>query len=321
MCTDTEQNAQNAQTAGVPEKISESDVHKNTLSKSEKGFRVVITGKGGAGKTTISAVLSHLFARRGWNTLAVDEDPQMNLPYAIGIPKEESDKIIPLTKNLDYVEEKTGARPGDGWGLMLSLNPDVSDVVERFGITGPEGVNILVMGTVVQAAAGCLCPENALLDSVMRYISLRENEVILMDTQAGVEHFGRALAKGFNQALLVTDPTFNSVQVVKHAAKLAKDLNIPYVHLVVNKVRSERDIKKVNDILGDTVNLFTEQFYLPYEEKLIEYEPGVGPVIDMEPPTAFIDRLEEVQRKMEIYGRGNFTLLPRQGIYTDSEKE
>jgi len=301
MCIDTERNEKNA---GVPEKISESDIDQNTSGESEKGFRVVITGKGGAGKTTISAVLSHLFARRGWNTLAVDEDPQMNLPYAIGIPKEESDKIIPLTKNLDYVEEKTGARPGDGWGLMLSLNPDVSDVVERFGVIGPENVNILVMGTVVQAAAGCLCPENALLNSVMRYINLRENEVILMDTQAGVEHFGRALADGFNQALLITDPTFNSVQVVKHAAKLAKDLNIPYVHLVVNKVRSEKDIKKVNDILGDTVHLFTEQFYIPYEEKLIECEPGVEPVIDMEPSTAFIEKLKELQRRMERYGTG-----------------
>jgi hypothetical protein len=68
---------------------------------------------------------------------------------------------------------------------MLTLNPDVSDVVERFGIKGPDGVNILVMGTIVQAATGCLCPENALLESVVRYINLREGEVILMDTAGG----------------------------------------------------------------------------------------------------------------------------------------
>ena len=204
----------------------------------ERGFRVVITGKGGVGKTTITALLSHLFAQKRFTTLAVDEDPQMNLPYAIGIPREDSEMIVPLTRNLDYVEEKTGARPGEGWGLMLRLNPDVSDVVERFGVKGPEGINILVMGTVVQAATGCLCPENALLESVVRYINLRDNEVILMDTQAGVEHFGRAIAQGFDQALLVTDPTFNAVQVVKHSAHLAKELGIPSVHLIINRVRS-----------------------------------------------------------------------------------
>ncbi|PKL60159.1 MAG: carbon monoxide dehydrogenase, partial [Methanomicrobiales archaeon HGW-Methanomicrobiales-4] len=172
------------------------ELQKQTHS-SDKGFWVVITGKGGVGKTTITAILSHLFARNGLNTLAVDEDPQMNLPYAIGIPT--SDEIISITRNLNYIEEKTGARPGVGWGLMMSLNPDVSDVVERFGMKGPGGVNILVMGTVIQAATGCLCPENTLLDAVVRYINLREGEVILLDTQAGVEHFGRALARGFNQ--------------------------------------------------------------------------------------------------------------------------
>lgn len=273
-----------------------------THKKNEKGFRVVITGKGGAGKTTTTAILSRLFARRGFNTLAVDEDPQMNLPYAIGIPKEESDKIVPLTKNLDYVEEKVGARPGEGWGLMLSLNPDVSDVVERFGVKGPDGVNILVMGTVIQAATGCLCPENALLDATVRYINLREGEVILMDTQAGVEHFGRALAQGFKQAVLITDATFNSVQVVKHSALLAKELNIPYIHLVINRVRSDKDITKVHNILGETVSYITEEFHLPYEEKLLEYEPNVGPLIDYDPGLSFVTELKHLQNSLEKYG-------------------
>jgi CO dehydrogenase maturation factor len=113
---------------------------------STQGFRIVITGKGGVGKTTITSLLSHLFAGRGYSVLAVDEDPQMNLPYAIGVSPEDAESIVPLSKNLDYIEEKTGARPDSGYGLMFSLNPDVSDVVERFGMKGPNGVNILVMG-------------------------------------------------------------------------------------------------------------------------------------------------------------------------------
>lgn len=263
-----------------------------------QGFRVVITGKGGVGKTTITAILSHLFARDGFNTLAVDEDPQMNLPYAIGIPI--SDEITPITENLNYIEEKTGARPGAGWGLMMSLNPDVSDVVERFGMKGPGGVNILVMGTVVQAATGCLCPENTLLNAVIRYINLRENELILLDTQAGVEHFGRALARGFNQALLVTDPTFNAVQVVKKSVRLAKDLDIKYVHLVVNRVRSEKDIGKVHEILGETKDLFSGMFYLPYEPEMLECEPDVRGIIGT--GSGFAEGVEEIREVLERYG-------------------
>ena len=271
----------------------------------KKGFRVVITGKGGAGKTTVTAMLSHLFARKGYNVLAVDEDPQMNLPYAIGIPMEEGNKIIPVTKNLDYVEEKTGARPGEGWGLMLTLNPDVSDVVERFGIKGPNGINMLVMGTVVQAATGCLCPENALLDAIVRYINLRENEVILMDTQAGVEHFGRALAQGFKHTVIVTDSTFNSVQVAKHAAKLANDINIPHLYLLINRVRSNdsSELEKVKRIMKDKMDMFDEVFELPYEEKLFEYEPNVMPLLDMNPPLGIVEKVNELAEALEKYDK------------------
>jgi len=280
---------------GVAQKI-----RRNTRKGNESGFRVIITGKGGVGKTTITALLAHLFAQKGFTTLAVDEDPQMNLPFAAGIPREESDRIIPLTKNLDYVQEKTGVRPGAGWGSMLTLNPDVSDVVERFGIKGPGGVNILVMGTIMQAATGCLCPENTLLESVIRYINLREGEVILMDTPAGVEHFGRSIAQGFNQAVLITDPTFNAVQVVRQSAHLAKELGIPTIHLVINRVRSENDIRKVQEILGDTMDLFSEQFYLPYDEDLIVCEPDVVPLLNSASP--FMERLITLQKTLENYG-------------------
>jgi len=267
-----------------------------------EGFRVVVTGKGGVGKTTITAALAHLFARKGYTALAVDADPQMNLPFAIGVPTDRSEEIVPLTENLDYIEEKTGARPGAGWGLMLKLNPDAADVVDRFGVTGPGGVKILVMGTVVQAATGCLCPENTLLDAVVHAITLRKGEVILMDTQAGVEHFGRSLAKGFSQALLVTDPSFNALTVVKHAAALARELGIPHVHLVVNRVRSDRDMERVREILGSDIALFTELFWLPYDERLLACDPGVLPLLSWSPPPPFLRELVRIRDTMEKYG-------------------
>lgn len=266
---------------------------KKRAPKEVKGLRIVITGKGGAGKTTITAILAKLIKRDDFGVLAVDGDPQINLPYALGIPPER--EIIPLSKNFDYIEEKTGARPGESWGLMLSINPDVRDVVERFGMTTEDGINLLVMGSVVQAATGCLCPENALLDAVVRFISLKEGEVILMDTQAGVEHFGRALARGFKQAVIVTEPTFNAFQVAKHSLELSRGLGIPYVHLIVNKVRSEEDVARLKNIAGKYLHLFDEVFYLPYYEKLLLYEPDISPVLDEDSPY-----MNEIRRIKEV---------------------
>ena len=235
--------------------------------------RIVITGKGGAGKTTLTATLSLLLAQKT-HVMAVDADPQMNLPYSLGIPRDIIDRIIPLNMQVDYIEEKTGARPGSGWGEFLSLNPDVSDVVERFGIKINDNMSILVMGTLHKSAIGCLCPENDLLDAVVRHVSLRKNEVILMDTEAGVEHFGRAIAKGFGHAIVVTDVSFNSVQVANSAMKLAWDLGIKYIHLVFNRVGS--DTSPVNILLKniDVDFPFTVDL-IPYDNNVNTIDPSV----------------------------------------------
>ncbi len=259
----------------------------------EEGFRVVITGKGGVGKTTMTALLARLLARSGYRVLAVDEDPQMNLAHALGVPKGIRAKIVPLNKNLDYIEEKTGARPGTNWGLYFSLTPDVRDVVDRFGVVGPDGVMLLVMGSVVQAAAGCLCPENALLDAVIKYINLRKGEVILMDTQAGLEHFGRALARGFKQAVVLTEPTYNSVQVAVDAAKLARQLGVEYIHLVINKVKKNAQVKKVESILNELgFNDFTTRTIIPYDEIVEEYDPEIEAILGNPESTTYQKAIE-----------------------------
>jgi CO dehydrogenase maturation factor len=244
-------------------------------------FRVVVTGKGGVGKTTLTAVLARLLARHGHGVLAVDADPQMNLPYALGLPREQAHRLVPLNRNADYVEEKTGARPGSGWGLFFRLNPDVRDVVERFGVVGPDQVRLLVMGTLIQPAAGCLCPENSLLAAVVNAMTVRQDEVILMDTQAGVEHFGRALAKGFRQAIVVADPTFNAIQVAVQTARMAQGLGIPDIHLAVNRVRHVRDYDRALDLIEAEAGFpFTTRHALPYEEQVLECEPPVSALLD-----------------------------------------
>ncbi len=251
---------------------------KNKTQHGPSGSRIVITGKGGVGKTTLTASLAHLLSSEGRHVLAVDADPQQNLAYSLGYPIENSPDIVPLSENIEYIGEKVGARPGAGDGGFLCLTPDVSDVVERFGVHISDDIDLLVMGTIRRAGGGCLCPENTLLESVIRYIRLREDEIILLDTQAGVEHFGRSIAGGFLHSVVLAEPTYNSLSVAKDSARFSAQLQIPSVHLVVNKIRNEKDRHKALHYLGNN-HPFSSVWFLPWDERVTEQEPDIRPLL------------------------------------------
>jgi CO dehydrogenase maturation factor len=101
--------------------------------------------------------------------------------------------------------------------------------------------------------------------------------------------------------VLVTDPSFNAVQVAGHLAHLAKELGIPHIHLVINRVRSEDDVRKVCEILGRSMDLFAGVHVLPYDEGLIRCEPDVRRLLGTGSP--FIDRLRALQRTLVRFGK------------------
>jgi CO dehydrogenase maturation factor len=245
------------------------------------GTRIVVVGKGGVGKTTVTALLARLSARDGAQVIAIDADEQRNLGATLGVDHGILDLMVPVSAAGDYVQEKTGARPGEGAGGMLRLNPDTSDIVDRLSVEAPDGIRLLVMGGVQRAGAGCLCPENALLAAAIAGMRLRNDEVILMDTHAGVEHFGRALARGFDRAVVVVEPTYNAVQVGVDTARLAQELGIEDIHLVVNRARGGADLERVLthiEHLGGFT--FSAAHLLPFDDKVLETEPSVDGLLE-----------------------------------------
>jgi CO dehydrogenase maturation factor len=255
--------------------------HETEDALPDGGTRIVVVGKGGVGKTTVTALLARLFARDGARVIAIDADEQRNLGATLGVDRGTLDGIVPVSAAGDYVQEKTGARPGEGAGGMLRLNPDTSDIVDRLSVEAPDGIRLLVMGGVQRAGAGCLCPENALLASAIAGMRLRHHEVILMDTHAGVEHFGRALARGFDQAVVVVEPTYNAAQVGLDTARLARELGIEDLHLVVNRARGsadrERVLTHIEHLGGFT---FSTVLMLPFDDQVLETEPSVDGLLD-----------------------------------------
>jgi CO dehydrogenase maturation factor len=101
-----------------------------------------------------------------------------------------------------------------------------------------------------------------------------------MDTHAGVEHFGRALARGFDTALVVVEPTFNSVQVGLDTARLADELGIADIQLVVNRVVAAGDIDDVLDLVDRFGGFaFSHTWVLPFDRSAPRTDPSVDALL------------------------------------------
>ena len=246
-------------------------------------MRIVVAGKGGVGKTTTTALLAHLFSRDGLQVLAVDGDPQQNLAVTLGVPPQQAGRIIPVSKSADYLREKTGAGPGITPGGLLTLNPDVSDVIDRFSLPVADRLRLLVMGGVRTAGTGCLCPEYTLLSAILRHIPLLPDQVILLDTPAGMEHFGRAVADGFDTALIISDPSWNALSVARESAVLAQQMGIKNRILVVNRSGGQEETVKIQELCGEE-GLFSRIILLPTDPDVIRFEPVVTPLLEQQSP-------------------------------------
>ncbi len=223
-------------------------------------MKLAIVGKGGVGKTTLSASLAMNLARQERSVVAVDADPDGNLALAVGVTQERVPQPIAAMREL--ILERTDAKD-EGAGLIFKLNPKVDDLPDRFSVDA-DGVRLLVLGTLELGGKGCFCPEAAVLKSLMQHLLLRVTDDVILDMEAGLEHIGRASATGVDALISVVEPGMRSVQTALRISSLAKDIGVTRTYVVVNKVRQavERDV--LEEALGGQTILGE----LPYSTEL-----------------------------------------------------
>ncbi|MBY9009194.1 MAG: AAA family ATPase [Candidatus Lokiarchaeota archaeon] len=224
-------------------------------------MKIAVSGKGGVGKTLIAGTIARLFAKDGFNVLAIDNDSAMNLSYTLGIEEEVKSKIVPISEMKTMIEERTSVK-GAGAGVY-NINPEVSDIPDRFKVTGPDNLQLLVLGGIEEPASGCLCPENALIRTLLFNLLVKRNEVIVVDFEAGLEHLGRGTAKGIDVMLTVTEPSQKSLDLCSKIIDLSKKLGVVNNFLIANKIFDETQLSAINDrIKGWKIPLYHS---IPYD--------------------------------------------------------
>jgi len=252
-------------------------------------MKIAVSGKGGVGKTTLSALLCRTFQMAGYRVLAVDADPDANLAATLGFPYPE--KIIPIVEMKELISERTGVKPG-AMGMYFKLNPRVDDIPDRFGVTH-NGVRLLVMGRVKTAGTGCYCPENAFVKELIGHLLLKDDEVVIMDMEAGIEHLGRGTTGDVDAFIIVVEPGKRSLETAQRVIKLSTELGVKQQHIIINKAYGEEDRDFVEKTLsgGNIIGM------IPYSDDILQSGKGDTGVIlkDM----SLIDSIRENLMKGE----------------------
>lgn len=256
-------------------------------------MKIAVAGKGGVGKTTVAGILARLFARDGYNVLAIDNDSAMNLNYTLGISKEIKDKLVPISEMKKLIEDRVEVK-GGGPGIY-NINPKVSDIPDKYKVEGPDGLQLLVLGSIEEPATGCLCPENALIRTLLHNLFVKRDEVVVVDFEAGLEHLGRGTAKGIDVMLVITEPSQKSLDLCSKIIKLSKELGIINIFLVANKVVDEGQL----DIIRERINDWEIPLY-----HSIPFDPEMGKAdLKGESPLEYCPEADGMRSLKRLYNK------------------
>jgi len=220
----------------------------------EVALRVIaITGKGGTGKTAIAAMLIRSLVSKKMTILAVDADPDTNLPEALGDTVEET-----VGDQREFMLRERDNLPPDVDKERMLESKIYSILAER------HGYDLLVMGR--PDGPGCYCYTNNLLRGIMDRI-VKNYDLTIIDTAAGLEHMSRRIIRDVDELIVVTDGSKRGLQTAQRIRELVDEigLNISHMHVILNKVtpqNRDRLIELVKQLELDLVGM------VPYDEDL-----------------------------------------------------
>jgi CO dehydrogenase maturation factor len=239
------------------------------------GLKIAISGKGGVGKSTLSAMLAHLAKEDGLRVLAIDADPDANLAAALGMPPEERAVLVPLSERRALIEERTGAKVKQ-YGQVFKLNPDVADIAEKESASFRD-IHLLVLGAVESGGSGCACPESVMLRALLTDVILYKDDCVIIDFEAGLEHLGRATATGVDLMIVVIEPGGRSVETAASVRRMAEEIGVKNVAIVGNKVCGPEDEAWFAEVLEGEEPLGL----LPWNETIRRADRDGNPLIDI----------------------------------------
>jgi len=205
-------------------------------------MKISVCGKGGSGKSTVVALMTHAAQKRGYSVLVVDSDESNSgLFRTLGFET----PPVPL---MELLGGKASVKKRMGSPSLFEKSAITVEDIAHPHIQSQDGRMLVSIGKILHSLEGCACPMGVVSREFLKKLRLGEKEIAFVDMEAGVEHFGRGIDEGIDQVLLVVEPSFESVMIAERIKDLATGLK-KGAAAVLNKAPSEKIAQRLEDEL------------------------------------------------------------------------
>lgn len=244
-------------------------------------MKIAFVGKGGSGKTTLSALLSRFLASRQLPIIAIDADINQHLGMALGLSQADAASLPPMGLEVNRIKEylrgsnqrissvgtmiKT-TPPGTG-SQLISI-PDNNPIYDYFSRT-IDGIRLMATGPFSEDDLGIKCYHSKVgaVEMVLNHLIDHAQEYVVVDMTAGADSFASGMFTKFDMTFLVSEPTLKGLTVYQQYKDYAKNYGVK-IGVIGNKVESDEDIAFLQKHVGvDLVATFGRSEYVRNLEK------------------------------------------------------
>jgi len=250
---------------------------------------IAVSGKGGVGKTTFSALFIKALTKTGKDILVMDCDPDANLPDLLGVPVMRKDTVGGKAAKLKELISK-GKIPPQMTKKGI-LEKEIFDVLIE-----EDDFDLLTMGC--SEGPGCYCFANQLATQILDTLS--ENyDITLMDMEAGLEHLSRRTTRDVDILVIVTDPSRMGLQTAKRIKELSKEVGLKFkkMYLVGNKFMPEMRpiLEKTGEELGIEV-----LGIIPPDNQIAQFNLEGKSLFDLPDDNVAAKAVQQMAKKMNL---------------------
>ncbi len=218
-------------------------------------MKILVCGKGGCGKSVVAALIAKELANKGMRVLVVDTDESN-----FGIYRNFG--VVQPKDFMEYLGGKDAVRDvliksiqsGSGERVKMFKEITIDEIPEDY-VVSKGNIKIMAIGKIHDFGEGCACPMGAVAREFLEALKLNDDEYIVVDTDAGIEHFGRGVEAGCDLIVAVVEPSYESIQLTNKIVELANKIGKKVV-ILANKVDDE------------TMKLIKADAYLPFKKEI-----------------------------------------------------